>query len=65
MRRRKGIPFAEDIIGTWRGPEVFAYGRTFKTAFSGGRHASRSLGSLEDASSVLLIGGARIRARGS
>lgn len=44
MRRRKGTPFAEAIIGTWRGPEVCAYGRTLRTARSGGRLAKRSLG---------------------
>lgn len=40
VRRRNGMPFAEAITGTCRGPETFAYGRTLRTAFSGGRFAS-------------------------
>jgi hypothetical protein len=44
VSRRKGTPFAEARIGTRRGPEVFAYGRTLRTARSGGRHSIRSLG---------------------
>lgn len=40
--RKKGIPFAEARIGTWRGPDVLAYGRTLRRAFSGGSTAKGS-----------------------
>ena len=44
MRRKKGTPFAVAIMGTRRGPEVFANGRTLRTARSGGRQLSLSFG---------------------
>jgi hypothetical protein len=47
MRRRKGTPFAEARMGTRRGPEVWAYGRTLRTARSAGRHASLSSGNVD------------------
>jgi hypothetical protein len=36
------MPFPVASTGTCRGPEVRAYGRTLRTARSGGRQASRS-----------------------
>lgn len=65
MRRRKGTPFADASTGTRRGPEVFAYGRTLRTAFSGGRHASRSLGGFGGASRSGFAGGVHTSPRGS
>lgn len=44
VRRKKGTPFAVAMTGTRRGPEVFAYGRTLRTARSGGRQPSLSFG---------------------
>jgi cytochrome P450 len=44
VRRKKGTPFAVAIMGTRRGPEVFANGRTLRTARSGGRQPSLSFG---------------------
>lgn len=65
MKRRKGTPFAEANTGTRRGPEVFAYGRTLRTALSGGRHASRSLGGFGGVSRGSFLEGVRVRPRGS
>lgn len=59
------MPFAEASMGTWRGPEVCAYGRTLRTAFSGGRRASRSLRGSGGVSRRGFIGRVRVRAQGS
>lgn len=56
VSRRKGTPLAEASIGTRRGPDVFAYGRTLRTARSGGRQSSRSLGGVGDEGNILGCG---------
>jgi hypothetical protein len=56
VSRRKGTPLAEASMGTRRGPDVFAYGRTLRTALSGGRHPIRSLGGVGDEGKTLGCG---------
>lgn len=65
FKRRKGTPFAETNMGTWRGPDVFSYGRTLRTARSGGKMARGCLTDLSGGGGWgRRCGGARVRPRG-